>query len=248
MTVPEIALLVGGGLVAGVVNTLAGGGSLLTVPLLVLLGLPGTVANGTNRLGILVQSVVATGAFRAQGVPALRAALPILPPVLLGSLLGATLIARASDETFERLFGVLMLVMLIPSLRRSSPGAGSSRPWPPAAKAALFFAVGLYGGAFQAGVGIVLVFALAHAGSDLVRANAAKMVVVTALTAIALPVFWIGGQIAWAPAAALAGGYAIGGALGARLAVHSGEALIRPVLALAVIALAGRMLGLYGPG
>jgi uncharacterized membrane protein YfcA len=90
--------------------------------------------------------------------------------------------------------------MLIPALRRSSPGAAPSQPWSPAARAAAFFAVGLYGGAFQAGVGVVLVFALAHAGSDLVRANAVKMVVVTALTAIALPVFWLGGQIAWAPA------------------------------------------------
>ncbi|MDH3212642.1 MAG: sulfite exporter TauE/SafE family protein [Myxococcales bacterium] len=252
MSPADVALLVGGGILAGVVNTLAGGGSLLTVPLLVVLGLPGTIANGTNRVGILVQSLVASRGFRARGVSGFRAALPLLVPVLAGSVVGALAISRTPDATFERVFGVLMLLVLVPTLRRASPAPdpmlSAPRPrkgWPPSVRAAVFFGIGLYGGAFQAGVGIVLLFALSHAGFDLVRANAIKMVVVAALTAVAVPVFVLEHQIEWLPAAVLACGYAVGGALGARLAVQRGERLIRPVLAASVLALAGRMLGFY---
>ncbi len=239
-----IAALLTGGLLAGVVNTLAGGGSLLTVPLLVLLGLPGTVANGTNRIGVLLQSLVATWRFRGSGRLELRALLPVLAPVLAGSLVGAAAITRVNDATFERLFGALMLLLLVPMLRRarsSAPGPGFGRigAW------SVFFALGLYGGALQAGVGIPLVFALVYAGHDLVRANAIKVAVIASVTATAIPVFALERQIAWAPALILGAGFAVGAELGVRLAVAGGERVIRPVLVAAVLALAGRMLGLY---
>jgi hypothetical protein len=240
----EIAALLGGGLLAGVVNTLAGGGSLLTVPLLVLLGLPGTIANGTNRIGILLQSIVAAWRFRGSGLLEPRTLPPVLLPVLAGSLAGALAIARVSDSSFERLFGALMLVWLVPTLRRaraSAPGPGFGR----AASALVFFGLGLYGGSLQAGVGIPLVFALVHAGHDLVRANALKVAVIASLTAAAVPVFAAAGQIAWLPALVLGTGFAAGAELGVRAAVAGGERVIRPLLAAAVAALAGRMLGLY---
>ena len=78
-----------GGLVAGVINTLAGGGSLLTVPLLVFMGLPATTANGTNRIGVLFQNIVSTSRFRKEGLDGIREAMPILLPVVIGSVLGA---------------------------------------------------------------------------------------------------------------------------------------------------------------
>ncbi len=240
----EIAALLGGGLLAGVVNTLAGGGSLLTVPLLVLLGLPGTVANGTNRIGVLLQSLVATWRFRQSGLLELRTLLPVLLPVLAGSLAGAFAIARVSDASFERLFGALMLLLLVPTLRRtrtSAPGPGFGR----STSALAFFALGLYGGSLQAGVGIPLVFALVHAGHSLVRANAQKVAVIASLTAIAIPVFAANGQIAWLPALVLGAGFAAGAEIGVRLAVAGGERAIRPPLVAAVLLLAGRMLGLY---
>ena len=237
----EIALLLAAGGVAGVINTLAGGGSLLTVPLLVLMGLPGTVANGTNRVGILLQSLVGLWRFRAEGVSELRQAVPVLLPVMVGSLVGAGVISRVADATFERLFGALMLVVLIPTLRRSPAPGPEPRRWSRPVTALLFFGVGLYGGAFQAGVGIPLVFALTHAGYDLVRANAIKLVIVAALTLVALPVFMIEGQISWAPGLVLGLGFAVGGGLGAHATVRGGERLIRPVLAVAVVALAARL-------
>jgi len=108
---------------------------------------------------------------------------------------------------------------------------------------AVFFAVGAYGGAFQAGIGVLLLLALSRAGIDWVRANAIKVLVTTASAAVSLPVFVWNGQVAWIPAGTMAVGFAAGGFLGARLAVRGGDRLIRPVVAVAVVALALRMLG-----
>lgn len=243
-------LLVAGGLVAGVVNTLAGGGSLLTVPLLVLLGLPGGVANGTNRVGVLLQCLAAVWGFRREGVFEPRRVAKAALPVVLGALVGAFGIAQLADATFERVFGLLMLVLLVPTLRQVA-GRGPHREgqaaqgWSPAVSALVFFGVGLYAGAFQAGVGLPLLFALLHAGHDVVRANAIKVAVIAVSTVAAVPVFAAQGMIDWGPAALLAVGFTAGGRLGARLAVRGGERVVRPMLAVAVLVLAARMLGLF---
>ena len=225
---------------------MAGGGSLLTVSLLTVVGdLGGLVANGTNRIGVLTQNVASVAGFRREGVSGLRRALPVLVPSLVGSLIGAYVVSSVlSDTAFERIFGILMVPLLIVSLR--PPKARSDDiVWPRALTVVVFFAIGLYGGAFQAGVGLILVLALSHAGLDLVNANAVKVVVIAVLTAVAVPVFILNDQVHWGFAAIVAVGFAIGGWLGARLAVRGGERLIRPVLVVAVVALAGRMVGLY---
>ena len=112
-------LLAVGGLVAGVINTLAGGGSLITVPLLVMVGLPATTANGTNRIGVLFQNVVAIWRFRKEGLDGLRGAAPVLLPVLIGSVVGAEGASRMSAELFRQAFGVAMIALLYPMLRRA---------------------------------------------------------------------------------------------------------------------------------
>jgi uncharacterized membrane protein YfcA len=247
MSMSEAALLVAGGLAAGTVNTLAGAGSLLTVPLLVLLGLPGNVANGTNRIGILVHNGVAAWRFRAEGVSGFRRALPLVLPVSIGSFVGAYAISQVGDKTFEKLFGLVMVLLLLPLLRMRGGAAApeAPAPWSAPVSFLVFLGIGLFGGAFQAGVGLALIFALSHAGHDLVRANSVKVVVNLALTAMAVPVFLLRQQVAWLPAVLLACGFALGAAFGVRLAVHGGDRVIRPVLIVSVIALAGRMLGLY---
>jgi len=240
-------MLFGCGLAAGTINTLAGGGSLLTVPALVLLGLPGTLANGTNRVGVLASNLVAAWRFRAQGVSGMREALPVLLPAALGSGVGAFAIARMGDVAFERLYGLVMLALVLPMLRppRTAVTGAKRRSPPRAVIVVLFFVVGLYGGAIQAGIGLAFVAALSYAGHDLVRASAIKVAVIAAYTAVAVAVFAWQGKIQWSAAAVLAPGFALGGELGARLAVVGGERVIRMALAGAVVALAGRMLGLY---
>ncbi|HCB34224.1 MAG TPA: hypothetical protein DEP66_07160 [Acidimicrobiaceae bacterium] len=242
---PAQGLLLGGAcLVAGVVNAMAGGGSLLTVPLLTVLGdVGGLVANGTNRVGVFTQNVSSAAGFRHEGVSGVRRALPLLVPVLAGALLGAVAVSQLPEQAYERVFGILMVPVLVFSLRRPRVGAGTA--WPRPVTAAVFLALGVYGGAFQAGVGLMLLLALSHSGLALVDANAVKVVVVAALTAVAVPVFVLNDQVHWGYAAVVAAGFAVGGWIGARVAVRGGERLIRPVMTVAVVALAGRMVGLY---
>ncbi|MFP4512956.1 MAG: sulfite exporter TauE/SafE family protein [Acidimicrobiales bacterium] len=241
----DALLLIGGGLVAGAVNSLAGGGSLLTVPLLVFTGTPGTMANGSNRIGVLVSNVAATMEFRRQGIRALPNLVPILVASLVGSLIGAALVSQLDDSSFEAVFGLLMLPLLVLSLYR--PKVGRARePWSLPVTVAVFFGIGVYAGAFQAGVGLLLTAALLASGFDVVRANAIKVIVILAATAMVLPVFIISGDVAWAPGLVLAVGFAAGGTLGAHLTIHRGEVLVRPIMVIAVVASATRLLGLWG--
>jgi uncharacterized membrane protein YfcA len=246
MTIEEALVLLLGGLIAGVINAIAGGGSLITVPLLVMTGLPGTIANGTNRIGVLVQSVAGALQFRADGVSGFRASLPVLWPLTIGSAVGALAAAHISDTAFERIFAVVMVVMLVPVLRGAKPnGASNGRVWSPRVATAVFFAIGVYGGAIQAGVGLLLLLALSRSGYDLVKANSIKLVVIAVFTSVAVVVFVAQGQVVWAPALLLALATAAGAVVGARLAVRGGERVIRPVLVVSVLLLATRMLGLY---
>lgn len=245
MTGFEAVLLVVGGLFAGAVNAMAGGGSMLTVPLLVLAGVPGVAANGSNRVGVLAQSLSSVVSFRRQKVTVdVRSLVPILGPALVGSLIGAYGIGQFTDESFERLFGLLIIPLVILSVRKPRMSADAA-PWPQSVTFIIFFLIGIYAGAIQAGVGLILLSALGRSGLDLVTANVVKLIFVVAATMIALPVFIVQGNVRWGPAILLAIGLSIGGWIGARLAVKGGEVWIRRVMIVAALALAARLLGAF---
>ncbi len=241
----EALLLVLGGTAAGLINAVAGGGSTLTVPLLVLAGVPGNNANGSNRVGILTSNAAAATAFRKLGVRGLSKSAPVLVPIVAGSLIGAFAITSLTDDTFERVFGLLMLPIIFLSIRKPKV-ALEAEPWPIAVTVGIFFAVGLYGGAVQAGVGLVMLAALTRAGYDLVTANNIKVVANLTLTAVVLPIFIVQGKVEWLPALILAAGLTTGGWLGAHAAVRGGERLIRVGMIISALILSGSLLGLYG--
>ncbi len=240
----NIVVLLIGGFFAGVINSMAGGGSMLTVPLLSLAGVGGTVANGTNRVAVLIQNTSSAFAYARRGVGDWRATMAAVVPVTVGGLAGAVFASRLDGESFERVFGVLMVPLLVLSLWKPSVEAERD-PWPPWLAALVFLAVGFYGGAIQAGVGLIFLLVLARAGFDLVAANAMKTILILAITLVALPVFVFSGQVRWVAAVVLSVGMAAGGYVGANLAVEGGERLIRPVLIVVVLALAARMVGLW---
>ncbi|MDJ0768287.1 MAG: sulfite exporter TauE/SafE family protein [Ilumatobacter sp.] len=241
----EALLLILGGTAAGAINAVAGGGSTLTVPLLVLAGVPGNNANASNRVGILTSNAAAAAAFRRLGVRGLGQAIPVLAPVVVGSLVGSLLITRLTDETFERVFGLLMLPIIFLSIRPPRVRT-DARAWSTPLTATVFLGVGVYGGAVQAGVGLVMLAALTRAGYDLITANNIKVVVNLVVTAVALPVFIAQGKVEWLPAVILAVGLTAGAWIGAHAAVKGGEPFIRIVMVIAALLLSGRLLGLYG--
>ena len=224
-------------------NTLAGGGSFLAVPLLTLLGLPVTVANATNRVAVLAQNLTAVAGFRREGVSGLDLGLRLLPPTLLGSWLGSWVASWISPEIFEPLFGLVMLAALPLVLRKPALDRSAPRRLSLPLQVAIYFGLGVYGGAIQAGIGIPLLLALVGAGGlDLVRANSVKVVIIAALTAVALVQFVVAGLVVWSYGLVLAAGSAIGGYLAARWGSRIGPGLIRPVLLVAIVALAIRFL------
>jgi uncharacterized membrane protein YfcA len=241
----EALFLVVGGLFAGAINTVAGGGSMLTVPLLVLAGVPGNAANGSNRVGILTSNVAAVATFRRLGVDGLRHASRVVVPVVLGGLIGSFAVGRVLDDAaFERVFGLLMIPLVILSVRRPT-NATEEHAWSTAKVVIVFLLIGIYGGAFQAGVGLVLLAALTRSGFDLVMSNSIKVIVNTAVTVVALPVFILNGDVEWVPALVLAAGFVVGGWLGAQASFRGGEVLIRRVMVVAALGLAGRLIGIY---
>ncbi len=249
----QAVLLVVGGAIAGFVNSLAGGGSFLTVPLLVGIGLPISVANGTNRVGVFVQCMTALLGFRQEGVRTLSTAVSVGPLLLVGSFMGAWMSSTIPDALFQQVFAVLMLVMLPVILLNPKPKPIEKPEDSPARIGSFFgarvlieqscyFALGLYGGAVQAGIGIPMVFVLAAVTRvDLVRANSIKVALVAALTAVALAQFIYADKVDWVLGLILAIGTGIGGYAGGRIGPRVGDRLIRPLMAIAVIGSALRL-------
>lgn len=245
----EAILILIGGFFAGVINAMAGGGSLLTVPLLSLAGLEGRLANGTNRVAVLVQNASSAWGYARKGAGDRKRTLPILFPAAVGALIGSIITSQIDDRLFERIFGLLMIPLLLLSLRPPKPRPEgvdpSSDGWPLWLTYLAFFGLGLYGGAVQAGIGLLLLLVLSRAGFDLVTANAVKTIVILVITLIAVPVFIVNDQVRWLQAAVLSVGTGVGGYVGANIAVQGGERIIKPVLVVVVLVLASRMIGLW---
>ncbi len=244
MSLADALLIVAGGLFAGVINAMAGGGSLLTVPLLSLAGVEGLLANGTNRVAVLIQTGSSGFGFARRGVGGRDETLRILVPTVVGGIVGSVAVSQIDDELFERAFGILMIPLLALALWKPKADA-SAKPWPYWLTATVFLGVGFYAGAIQAGVGLILLLVLSRAGHDLVTANAIKTYVVIAVSIVAVTVFISQGQVRWLPALVLSAGTAVGGYVGSQIAVDGGERVIKPVLVVSVLALSGRMIGLY---
>jgi uncharacterized membrane protein YfcA len=240
------AALLGVGFVSGFLNILAGGGSLLTLPLLIFLGLPAAVANGTNRVGILCQNLFAVNSFRRQGVFPIGLALFCALPALVGSYLGAVWAVNLDEQLFRRLLAVIMLGMLpltfFDPLRRYRTEALHVTPARAAALLLSFFCIGIYGGFVQAGVGFLIILALLVHGLDLVRTNAVKIIVILLFTLPALAVFMAHDQVDWPLGLTLAAGNASGGWVASRLAVKKGHDWIKKVVSLTVLAFALKLL------
>jgi hypothetical protein len=236
-------LLAAVGAIAGFLNVMAGGGSLLVLPALVFLGMDGAVANGTNRVAVLAQTVASVASFSKRGYSDVRMSLSLSLCTLPGAALGAFLGTKVGGELFNRILGGLMIVLIILMARKSENKRDAAQPPRTVLGHALMVGIGLYGGFIQAGVGFFLMAALYQAMRlDLVRVNMHKVFIVGVFTLVALLIFAREGQIAWGIGVVLAAGNAIGGWVGAHYAVKKGERLIRIVLNVVLVVMAIRLL------
>lgn len=245
----QIAPLIVTGCIAGFLNVMAGGGSLLTISVMVFMGMKGPVANGTNRVASLAQNIAATAGFLRQGVSDLRLSISLTLCALPGALCGAWAGTKLEGVWFNRVLAGLMIVIVILMARkkkgkRSDVAAGaqvSSRRV--VAAHLLMVLAGLYGGFIQAGVGFIFMAVLHRVlGLDLVRANMHKVIIIGVYTIVALVVFASQGHVAWVAGLCLAAGNATGGWIGSHVAVKKGERLIRVVLNIVLLVMAVRLL------
>ena len=243
----EPLILLGAGVIAGFVNTLAGGGSLLTLPALIFLGLPSPVANGTNRISVVMQTAVATDRFRRKGKLEVRTSGLAVVSAIAGAILGAFIAAELPEEVFDiALAVVLVLVVLTLFVRTPAGGEATSAIGPRWLQVPAFFAIGVYGGFVQAGVGFLLITGGTWLlGLDLVRTNATKVLVVMVYSLFALAIFTLYGQVVWVLGLVLGVGSMIGAWIGVHFAVKRGAKAVRWVIVAAVAASVLDLIGVF---
>ncbi len=239
-------LLVGAGLVAGTINSIAGGGSLLTLPLLIFVGLPPTIANATNRIAIFVGGVGATSSFHRRGLIPFEWVRFALGPALVGVLLGTWGALRIGDVAFERVLAVILVLAAVwiiwhpikPVVSGDAPIPEGGRRW---VLRGAFFLLGCYSGFIQAGIGFLFLALLSANGLDLVRGNAVKVPLVLVFTGLSIPLFAMNGMLDWSAGLMMAGGQFFGAKLGVHLQVLKGQAWVRNVLTVAIVVFAIRL-------
>lgn len=231
------------GIAAGFVNTIAGGGSAVTIPILVdVLG--ASVANGTNRVAILIANLTATASYRQGGALNWATVRPLIVPTVLGSAIGAFTASRIPADSMKKVFaGVLVLVAASiafkPSRWVEPKGTSLREPW----RSLAFFGIGFYGGFVQAGVGFLLLAGLVLGGGlDLVTGNAAKVALIASYTGVALLIFAGANQVHLGVGLVLAAGNSTGALVASRMAMRRGSDWIRYIIIVAAVAAAVRML------
>ncbi len=243
----ELLILFGVGVIAGVINIMAGGGSSLTLPALIFLGLDSATANGTNRVGILIQSIFATLSFRNEKITGLNLSLRLAAFTIPGAILGALLAVRMTDKWFEIILGIIMIgiifTMLIPQSKNLVTSDQGQKTWLvyPA-----MFAIGFYGGFIQVGVGFLIMAALYHLmRMNLVFVNMHKVFITLIFTIPALLIFMWTDNVDWLLGLVLAAGNAVGGWWSARISVRGGEKVIRYIMIVAIFIIALKLFGLF---
>jgi uncharacterized membrane protein YfcA len=241
-------ILIAAGILTGFINTLAGSGSLITLPLLMFMGLPANVANGTNRIGIFLQSAVGAASFRHNKVFEYREGLWLALPATAGSLIGAIAAVKISGRTMEIIIGCLMIFMFFIVLYKPekwiSDKAGTLDGRPKLWQLVIFFFIGLYGGFIQAGVGFILLAGLVFgAGVNLTKANALKVFIVFVYTAVALVVFVVNKQVDYLAGCVLASGSMLGAWLATKFAIKNGPRIVRIILLVIILISALKYVG-----
>ncbi|MEM1191580.1 MAG: sulfite exporter TauE/SafE family protein [Pseudomonadota bacterium] len=242
----QVLLLTGTGVAAGFLNVMAGGGSLLSVPVMLFLGLSGPEANGSNRISIIAQNIVAVRTFFRRGFSDFRLSLTLSAAATPGAILGALVGVRLDGVWFERVLALVMIGVLVLMQLPSGSRPGESLPLTRRRLVlghVLMFGAGCWGGFIQVGVGFILMPILNRVmGLDLVRTNMHKVFIALVYNLIAIAIFASAVSIHWVFGFSLALGNAVGGYLGAHFSVRGGERWISRVFTLVLLVFIAKLL------
>ena len=242
----DLILLIIVGFVAGVINTLAGGGSLLTLPVLIFMGLPPNIANGTNRIGIVLQMMAGTAGFKSKGITTFPFSIYMGVSALIGSLIGAQIAIDIKGETFNKILSfvmmaVVLLIVFKPKLKAKEllERTTGKHLW---IGCVAFFFFGIYGGFINAGLGFILILFLHFFNHlSLVKSNATKAVIITIYMSGALLVFILNDAVNWKMGFTMAIGTSLGGWFASRFSVKKGDGFIKIFLIVMVSIMAVKL-------
>jgi len=234
------------GVAAGFMNTLAGGGSTLTLPVLILLGLPSPIANATNRVAILLQNVVATTRFHKYKELEVKPVIHITIAAIVGAIVGSLFAVDISSQVFDKVLGVALILILVLIFKPKRKVSAERKSIPKWLEILIFFCVGLYGGFIQTGVGFIFLATLNLVEDfNLIRANAVKVFIVMCYTFFAVIVFAVSDKIMWHYGLLLAAGNILGAFIGVRTAVKKGSGFVKVVITIAVIVACLKLFGIF---
>ena len=244
-----ITVLIVSGVLVGFINTLAGGGTIISLSLFMMLGLPANIANGTNRVAVILQNLTSVSEFRRKKVLDFKKANKLAIPTMIGALLGAQIASDINEEVFRKAIGVVMIIMMYFIIAKPSQwlkGTENLMEKPVSwFQIVIFFLIGVYGGFVQVGIGyFILAGVVLGAGYDLVKANAIKVWIVLLYTPLALIVFVLNDQVRWDYGLIHAIGNIIGAFIASRFAVSWGTNFVRWVVIVVIIVFASDLLGI----
>lgn len=249
MEITNVLILFVVGVLSAFLNVMAGGGSAIALPVLIFLGLDSAVANGTNRVAILIQNISAVASFRKKEVHALRQSARFTLWAMPGAIAGAFLGVSISDEWFQRILGVVMIVTVITILipeKKTKPITEASKRRRERWIYPIMTGIGLYGGFIQVSVGFLFMAALYHVMKmNLVYVNMHKVTIVMLYMIPALAVYAATGNVNWILGLSLGAGSALGGWWAAHASVRGGERVIRVVLIVAILVMAVKLFGVF---
>jgi len=242
----EGVLLVVVGFFAGVINTLAGGGSLFTLPVLIFLGLPPAIANGTNRIAIVIQSLGGVLGYKSKGVQTFSFPIYLGISASIGAVIGAQIAIHLDGSIFNRILAIIMLIVgLLILIRRKS--LSLDMPERLSGKYLVygilgFFVIGIYGGFINAGIGIVIMLFLNRINRlSLVKTNATKVMVVMIYSSVALALFAYNGAVDWKIGILMATGTLFGAWWASRWSVKKGDRVIRIAMLVTIFIMAVKL-------
>jgi uncharacterized membrane protein YfcA len=230
------------GIVAAFLNAVAGGGSAISLPLLIFLGMPPSMANGTNRVGVLFGNFSSFWSLRKGGFYDAVLFKRIFLPTSIGALLGSYLGVDIPDAVFKFLVA-LVLIWVVIGVQLIPKQPTITKPFSPLTCWLAFFGIGFYGGFIQVGVGFILILAINHVtGLDLIRVNATKSLTSVIFILISIIVFAAGSKIDWRVAGVESVGCIIGGYWGSQFQMKKGEGFIRAFLTYTSLIMAAKLL------
>lgn len=246
----EAVILILSGVLVGFVNTLAGGGTIITISLLIFLGLPATVANGTNRIAIMLQTTVAVLSFKKQKILDTKKGLVFCIPSVIGSVAGSLTAANLNENIIEKVIAAVMFVMLFFIVYKPEKWVKSKQhlidkpiKW---YDHLAYLIIGFYGGFIHIGVGFFMIAALVLlSGYDLLRANALKNFLVMVYAPFSLVVFVIFGQVNWEYGLILSIGNVMGAFIASKFVMNWGANFVRYVIIVVILITIMHLLGVF---